>query len=216
MNAPNQSTPTIDELKNAKQRGDYTGQFTDDVDNSEEIRAIENDPTQFPNSTRVYISGQIHADVKVPPREIRLSDTEHPGGKIEKNDPVRVYDCSGPWGDPDFEGDVTKGLPAMRREWILGRGDVEEYTGRDVTPEDNGYLSEEHAEKYNSLKNAKNRLKEYPGLKRNPLRAKGSNDEGADWHPVTQKWYADQGIICLLYTSPSPRDQRGSRMPSSA
>ena len=23
-------------------------------------------------------------------------------------------------------------------------------------------------------------------------------------------------IICLLYTSPSPRDQRGSRMPSSA
>ena len=25
-----------------------------------------------------------------------------------------------------------------------------------------------------------------------------------------------QKIICLLYTSPSPRDQRGSRMPSSA
>ena len=24
------------------------------------------------------------------------------------------------------------------------------------------------------------------------------------------------GITCLLYTSPSPRDQRGSRMPSSA
>ena len=24
------------------------------------------------------------------------------------------------------------------------------------------------------------------------------------------------GIFCLLYTSPSPRDQRGSRMPSSA
>ena len=66
MNAPNQATPSIEELKNAKQRGDYTGQFTDDVDNSEEIRAIENDPTQFPNSTRVYIAGQIHPDVKVP------------------------------------------------------------------------------------------------------------------------------------------------------
>ena len=66
MNAPIQSTPSLDELKNSKQlentkqRGDYTGQFTDDVDNSEEIRAIENDPTQFPNSTRVYIAGQIH------------------------------------------------------------------------------------------------------------------------------------------------------------
>ena len=27
---------------------------------------------------------------------------------------------------------------------------------------------------------------------------------------------AAQGTPCLLYTSPSPRDQRGSRMPSSA
>ena len=27
-------------------------------------------------------------------------------------------------------------------------------------------------------------------------------------------WYT--GCACLLYTSPSPRDQRGSRMPSSA
>ena len=26
----------------------------------------------------------------------------------------------------------------------------------------------------------------------------------------------ERGLICLLYTSPSPRDQRGSRMPSSA
>ena len=195
MNAPKQATPSPEDLKNAKQRGDYTGQFTEDVDNSEEIRAIENDPTQFPNSTRIYIAGQIHPEVKVPLREIRLSDTEHSNGKIEKNDPIRVYDCSGPWGDPEFEGDVTKGLPALRRQWILDRDDVEEYTGRDIQPEDNGYLSDEHAEKYNSLKNAKNRLKEYPGLKRKPLRAKGSQDEATDWHPVTQKWYADQGII---------------------
>ena len=199
MNAPKQPASENEALEKvkqqgAKQRGDYTGQFTEDVDNAEEIRAIENDPTQFPNSTRIYVQGEIHPTVNVPLREIRLSDTEHPNGTIEKNDPVRVYDCSGPWGDPEFEGDVTKGLPAMRLQWILDRGDVEEYDGRDVKPEDNGYLSEAHSEKYNSLKDGKNRLKEYPGLKRKPLRAK-SSQEGADWHPVTQKWYADQGII---------------------
>ena len=195
MNAPKQPAPELKEPVSGKQRGDYTGQFTEEIDNSEEIRAIENDPTQFPNSTRIYIKGKIHPDLKVPLREIRLSDTEHSDGTIEKNDPIRVYDCSGPWGDPEFEGDVTQGLPALRRQWILDRGDVEEYPGRDVKPEDNGYLSEAHADKYNSLKNPKNKLKEYPGLKRKPLRAKGSQAKGADWHPVTQKWYADQGII---------------------
>ena len=29
-------------------------------------------------------------------------------------------------------------------------------------------------------------------------------------------FFRDLSTICLLYTSPSPRDQRGSRMPSSA
>ena len=90
---------------------------------------------------------------------------------------------------------MTQGLPALRRQWILDRADVEEHDGREVKPEDNGYLSEAHSEKYNQLKNAKNRLKEYPGLKRKPLRAKGSSGGEGNWHPVTQKWYADQGII---------------------
>jgi len=76
-------------------------------------------------------------------REIRLSDTEHPNGRVEENPPIRVYDCSGPWGDPDFKGDVTQGLPALRRQWILDRGDVEEYEGREIKPVDNGYLSQD-------------------------------------------------------------------------
>ena len=45
-------------------------------------------------------------------------------GEIEPNEPVRVYDTSGPWGDADFEGDSSNGIPALRREWISGRGDV--------------------------------------------------------------------------------------------
>ncbi|NNC88940.1 MAG: phosphomethylpyrimidine synthase ThiC [Akkermansiaceae bacterium] len=141
----------------------------------------------FPNSRRVYVSGATHPDLRIPFREIALSDTSHPDGRVESNDPVRVYDCAGPWGDPEFDGDVTAGLPALRREWILARDDVEEYEGRHTRPEDDGYLSSEHAEKYNANKEARNKLKEYPGLKRRPLRAAS--------HPVTQKWYADNGIV---------------------
>ncbi|MGC6458664.1 MAG: phosphomethylpyrimidine synthase ThiC [Akkermansiaceae bacterium] len=173
--------------ENSKQRSDYTGNFIEDIDNSAELEAIAKDPTIFPNSTRIYVEGKIHENIRVPMREIRLSDTEHQNGVIEKNAPIRVYDCSGPWGDPEFDGDVRNGLPALRRDWILNRQDVEEYDGREVKAMDNGYLSEAHAEKYNENKSAKNKLKEYPGLKRKPLRSTGK--------PVTQKWYADQGVI---------------------
>ncbi len=142
----------------------------------------------FPNSHRVYVPGKLHADLRVPMREIELSPTNHPSGRVEENPPIRIYDPSGPWGDPDFRGDVEKGLPALRRDWILARGDVEEYDGRTVKPEDNGYLSDEHADRYNQNKAARNRLKEYPGLRRKPLRASAG-------HAVTQMWYAKQGIV---------------------
>ena len=118
---------------------------------------------QLPNSSRVYLPGQIHADVQVPVREIADSDTKSYTGAIEKNAPVRVYDCSGPWGDPAFTGTSDEGLPALRRDWILKRGDVEEYDGREVKPQDNGYLSGKLAEYASRAE--KNRLVEFPGLK---------------------------------------------------
>jgi phosphomethylpyrimidine synthase len=149
--------------------------------------SIRDDAT-FPNSERIYIKGKIHPDLRVGMREISLSETTHPNGRVEQNKPIRVYDTSGPWGDPQYQGDVTMGLPALRREWILARGDVEEYDGRSTRPEDNGYLSDQHARQYNQEKPGKNRLIEYPGLKRNPLRGK----KGA---PVTQMHYAREGII---------------------
>ena len=152
-------------------------------DNSQTRR----DQTLFPKSKRVYVPGKIHPDVKVSMREVELSETNHPNGRVEENAPISVYDTSGPWGDAGFAGDVTKGLPAVRQQWILDRGDVEEYAGRDVSPKDNGYLSEEHAVRYNENKAAENKLKVYPGLVRKPLRAKD--------HPVSQLWYARQGIV---------------------
>lgn len=144
---------------------------------------------QLPNSSRVYATGTLHPDLRVPMREIALSPTKSFDGKVDENAPLRVYDCSGPWGDPAFEGASDEGLPALRRDWILKRGDVEEYDGREVKPQDNGYLSRQHAEYASQAE--KNRLVEFPGLKgqrRRPLRA-------SKGHPVTQLWYARQGII---------------------
>jgi len=144
---------------------------------------------QLPASTRVYLHGRIHPDVRVPLREIALSPTKTFSGEMEANEPVRVYDCSGPWGDPAFTGTSDEGLPTPRAKWVADRKDVEAYDGREVLPQDNGYLSGKHAE-YAS-KAEKNRLVEFPGLKgqrRRPLRASAG-------HPVTQLWYARQGII---------------------
>src|SRR5271163_147809 len=144
---------------------------------------------QLPNSKKIYVDGKIHADVRVPMREIEVGETKSYTGAVEKNTPVRVYDCSGPWGDPNFNGKSDEGLPALRAEWILKRGDVAEYSGREVKPMDNGYLSGKHAEF--ASKAEKNRLVEFPGLlgqRRKPLRA-------SQGYPVTQLWYAKQGII---------------------
>jgi phosphomethylpyrimidine synthase len=106
----------------------------------------------LPNSSRVHLNGRIHPDVRVPFREIKLNPTKTRDGGEEANAPVRVYDCSGPWGDPDFKGTVEQGLPALRRDWVLKRGDVKEYDGRAITAKDDGYLSDVHAESRDNSK----------------------------------------------------------------
>ena len=96
-------------------------------------------------SKKIYVARKLHSDTRVPFRKITLAPTKSMNGEIEVNEPVRVYDTSGPWGDPDFHGDVTQGLPPLRAKWIRERGDVEEIDGRKVQPIDDGYLSEKHA-----------------------------------------------------------------------
>ena len=145
----------------------------------------------LPNSSRVYAPGALHPQVRVPMREIALSPTKNLSGALQPNDPVRVYDTSGPWGDPAFHGDVQQGLPGLRQDWILARGDVQAYDGRPIAPSDNGYLSETHARTTMNGTNGSNghRLTLFPpDSRRHPLRA-------SDGHPVTQLWYAKQGII---------------------
>src|SRR6266481_1978539 len=164
-------------------------------------------PDALPNSKKVYVAGEIHPDVRVPFREISLAPTKTMSGETEVNEPVRVYDTSGPWGDPSVTLDPVQGLPPLRRDWILKRGDVDEIEGRVVRPQDDGYLSEKHravaatgsAPRAADRGNDKNSdraaasVSGYSGsapqsATRKPLRASAG-------HPITQLYYARRGII---------------------
>ncbi len=68
-----------------------------------------NDP--FPNSRRIYLGGETHPKIRVPMREVILSPTKRANGLSESNDPVRIYDCSGPWGDPQSMATPHKACP---------------------------------------------------------------------------------------------------------
>ena len=142
---------------------------------------------KFPSSRRAYVAGKLYPDIRVSFREISQSPTRLSDGTEEENHPVMVYDASGPWGDPDQKCEVTSGLPALRRPWILARGDVQEYEGRPIAPADDGYISAVHAAKAAQKEN-KGKLEVFPGLKRQPLRASKA-------HPATQLWYARKDII---------------------
>ena len=80
-------------------------------------KTITRDP--FPASRKIYVQG-------VAMREIALADTQLQGGGVEKNEPVVIYDTSGPYTDPNIAIDVKKGLPALREQWIIDRNDSEE------------------------------------------------------------------------------------------
>lgn len=146
----------------------------------------DNKPTNFPNSTRIHVPGS-RPDILVPMREVKLADTARPDGAKSTNEPVRIYDTSGPWGDPAFHGDVEQGLPAIRSAWILERGDVEAVAGRELKPEDDGYLSWKHAETAQRA-TSRNRLVQFDRGTRQVYKGKPGQRP-------TQLAYAKQGII---------------------
>ncbi|WP_324729714.1 phosphomethylpyrimidine synthase ThiC [Lysinibacillus fusiformis] len=133
--------------------------------------------SNFEGSKKVYVEGS-RTDILVPMREIALSPTTGSFGD-EENAPIRVYDTSGPYTDPAFRVDITKGLPALRSTWIQERGDVEEYGGRTIKPEDNGFRRADDPRIHENV---------FPELVRKPLRAKKGGN-------VTQLHYARKGII---------------------
>ncbi|WP_097090675.1 phosphomethylpyrimidine synthase ThiC [Novosphingobium sp. Chol11] len=117
-------------------------------------------------------SRKIHVGpLKVAMREIDLE----PGSG---EPPVRVYDTSGPYTDPNARIDIMAGLPALRRDWIIGRGDVEEYDARAIRPEDNGLKGPDRS----------GGVQPFPHVVKRPLRAKAGMN-------VSQMHYARRGII---------------------
>ncbi len=85
----------------------------------------------LPGSRKVHVPAATNPEIRVAMREV---DQEPTSGEA----PVRVYDPSGPYTDPSIDVDITKGLPLVRRDWILARDDVEECEGRERTPQDDG------------------------------------------------------------------------------
>mgnify|MGYP001370978408 CR=1 FL=1 len=122
----------------------------------------------LPSSCKIFVEGSGHTDVRVPMREISLHESAN-------EPPIIVYDTSGAYTDTSADIDLERGLSPIREDWIIGRGDVEEYLGRKVKPEDNGNIAD------NKL------VDEFPN-KRLPVRGKSGK-------PVSQYHYAKQGII---------------------
>ena len=124
----------------------------------------------LPSSRKIYVPGTVHKDVAVAMREIDLT----PGCN---EPPLRVYDPSGPYTDPDVTIDIHAGLPALRAKWIRARGDVEEIEGRVIRPEDNGLNAGQEG-----------KVPVFDRTGRSPLRAKPGKN-------VSQLAYARAGII---------------------
>mgnify|MGYP000111947976 CR=1 FL=1 len=120
----------------------------------------------LPASRKIHVPGVLHPEIRVPMREISVHPTAG-------EPPLPVYDSSGPYTDPDAQIDIAKGLAPLRRAWIEARGDVEEYDGREVKPEDNGFVQGDRL------------TPEFP-VRPRPLRGKGA---------VTQLAYARAGIV---------------------
>lgn len=136
----------------------------------------------LPASTKVFKAGVLHPDIRVPMREIALHPTAN-------EPPVTVYDCSGPYSDPDIKTDIAAGLPRIRESWMTARGDVEQYDGRPVTAADNGFVS------------AEKMAPQFPNLQR-PYRAK-------DGKAVTQLAYARAGIVTAEMEFIAIRENQG-------
>ncbi len=127
----------------------------------------------LPMSRKVYVEGS-RPDIRVPMREITQSETPASFG-AEENPPIFVYDCSGPYTDPDASIDIRQGLPALRADWILERADTEELDGP---------TSNYGAERLSDPGLATMRF----SLKRKPRRAMPGRN-------VSQMHYARKGIV---------------------
>lgn len=127
----------------------------------------------FPASKKVYAHGSVHAGLRVPMREVTLTNGEA----------IALYDTSGPYTEPSAAIDVRKGLAPLRAAWIEARSDTESYAGRAPQARDDGTKHEDReAERVAALR------REAAALQRTPRRARAGTN-------VTQMHYARRGIV---------------------
>ena len=133
----------------------------------------------IPARTEIGVTtGPIRGSKKIYVGERRVAMREIHLEPSSGEQPVRVYDTSGPYTDPNALIDISAGLPEIRKDWIRARGDVEEVTQREVRPEDNGQLGPDRS----------GGVAPFPNVRKQVLRAKpGMN--------VSQMHYARRGII---------------------
>lgn len=138
----------------------------------------------LPASRKVHSQPAAAPDLRVPHREIKLSD-----GAGEPSLPV--YDTTGPYTDPNAAIDVEKGLPRARIAWVKERGGVEEYEGRPIKPVDNGNVTGKHL------------ARNFPNTPK-PWRA-------LDGKPVTQYEFAKAGIVTKEMIYVAERENLGRK-----
>lgn len=133
---------------------------------------------EFPNSEKIYLRGELFPQIRVGMRRIKLTPTvriENGNKVFETNEPVCVYDTSGPYGDANVQIDLKKGLPRMREQWIVERGGCEKLP--EITSEYGRMRRDDHSLDHLRF--------EHIAL---PYRAQKG-------HCITQMYYAKQGIV---------------------
>jgi phosphomethylpyrimidine synthase len=138
----------------------------------------------LPASRKRYVAPDAAPDLRVPLREIILSDASG-------EPPLPVYDTSGPYTDANATIDVEKGLPRTRVQWVKERGGVEEYDGRPIQPIDNGNATGKYL------------ARAFPNTPK-PLR-------GLDGKPITQLEWARAGVITKEMIYVAERENLGRK-----
>ena len=150
---------------------------------------IDSTIERAPDASLAPVASTVEREIGVTTGPIRGSEKIHVGplrvamreihlDPASGEPPLRVYDPSGPYTDPAASIDIMAGLPQLRREWIMGRGDVESYDARDIRPEDNGQLGPDRS----------GGVPQFPRQVTRPLRARAGQN-------VSQMHYARRGIV---------------------
>jgi phosphomethylpyrimidine synthase len=154
----------------------------------------------LPASRKIHVAPEAAPDLRVPLREIALSESSG-------EPPLPVYDTSGPYTDESVAIDVEKGLPRTRIQWVKERGGVEEYVGRAIKLVDNGNATGKYLARafpntpkpLRAMSSVRSRESGNSGAENSAPEALGprfrGDERGESQHPITQFEWARAGVI---------------------